>query len=292
MTSSTRQPIKQGPFECRTRSIRSSRRTSIALIGASRDQEKIPGRLLSMLRKNEFPGKLYPINPNYGDIDGLKCYPSIAAVGQTNRSCHRHHSGARGSRRAQGMRRRRCQECGDHLVGIRRGGRRQRRHAGGDRRSRPHHRHADFRSQCGRILQRSPACRRHFQPDRRRQAGCAAAGRDHTADRHRCPERRHRLCDLSPRQSTRHRAQLCRQRRQRIRPRRRRIPRLHGAGCLDRRDPAVHRGHSRCREVSRRRPACRRNRQARHRDKSRPLRRGRARGGIAYREHGRLVRGL
>src|SRR5216684_9249839 len=45
---------------------------SIALIGASRDQEKIPGRLLSMLRKNEFPGKIYPINPNYGDIDGLK----------------------------------------------------------------------------------------------------------------------------------------------------------------------------------------------------------------------------
>jgi acetate---CoA ligase (ADP-forming) len=55
---------------------------SIALIGASRDLEKIPGRLLSMLRKNEFPGKIYPINPNYEDIDGLKCYPSIADVGQ------------------------------------------------------------------------------------------------------------------------------------------------------------------------------------------------------------------
>src|SRR5438477_6788391 len=55
---------------------------SVALIGASRDLEKIPGRLLSMLRKNEFPGKIYPINPNYGDIDGLKCYPSIADVGQ------------------------------------------------------------------------------------------------------------------------------------------------------------------------------------------------------------------
>jgi acyl-CoA synthetase (NDP forming) len=55
---------------------------SIALIGASRDLEKIPGRLLSMLRKNEFPGKLYPVNLNYGDIDGLKCYPSIADVGQ------------------------------------------------------------------------------------------------------------------------------------------------------------------------------------------------------------------
>jgi acyl-CoA synthetase (NDP forming) len=55
---------------------------SIALIGASRDLDKIPGRLLSFLRKNEFPGKIYPINPNYGDIDGLKCYPSIVDVGQ------------------------------------------------------------------------------------------------------------------------------------------------------------------------------------------------------------------
>lgn len=54
---------------------------SIALIGASRDHEKIPGRLLSMLRKNEYPGKLYLINPNYDDIDGLKCYRSIADIG-------------------------------------------------------------------------------------------------------------------------------------------------------------------------------------------------------------------
>src|SRR5258708_8284517 len=54
---------------------------SIALIGASRELEKIPGRLLSMLRKNEYPGKIYPINPNYPDIDGLKCYKTIADVG-------------------------------------------------------------------------------------------------------------------------------------------------------------------------------------------------------------------
>ncbi len=57
--------------------------SSIALIGASRDHEKIPGRLLSMLRKNEFPGRLYPVNPNCADIDGLKCFPSIADVGQS-----------------------------------------------------------------------------------------------------------------------------------------------------------------------------------------------------------------
>jgi acyl-CoA synthetase (NDP forming) len=55
---------------------------SIALIGASRDLEKIPGRLLSMLRKNGYPGRIYPINPNYGDIDGLKCFSAIADVGQ------------------------------------------------------------------------------------------------------------------------------------------------------------------------------------------------------------------
>ncbi|HLG85473.1 MAG TPA: acetate--CoA ligase family protein [Bradyrhizobium sp.] len=53
---------------------------SIALIGASRDQEKIPGRLLAMLRKNGFPGKIYPINPNYDAIDGLACFKSIADV--------------------------------------------------------------------------------------------------------------------------------------------------------------------------------------------------------------------
>jgi acyl-CoA synthetase (NDP forming) len=56
--------------------------SSIALIGASRDLEKIPGRLLSMLRKNRYPGRIYPVNPNYGELDGLKCYPSIADVGQ------------------------------------------------------------------------------------------------------------------------------------------------------------------------------------------------------------------
>src|SRR3954453_13195823 len=54
---------------------------SIALIGASRDHEKIPGRLLSMLRKNEYPGKIYPVNPNYAEIDGLTCYKSITEIG-------------------------------------------------------------------------------------------------------------------------------------------------------------------------------------------------------------------
>src|SRR3954447_22504851 len=55
--------------------------SSIALIGASRDLDKIPGRLLAMLRKNGYPGRLYPVNPNYDEIDGLSCFKSIADVG-------------------------------------------------------------------------------------------------------------------------------------------------------------------------------------------------------------------
>ncbi|MHB0773007.1 acetate--CoA ligase family protein [Bradyrhizobium sp. 1.29L] len=53
---------------------------SIAVIGASRDQGKISGRLLAFLRNNEFPGKIYPVNPNCDEIDGLKCYKSIKDI--------------------------------------------------------------------------------------------------------------------------------------------------------------------------------------------------------------------
>jgi acyl-CoA synthetase (NDP forming) len=56
--------------------------SGIAIIGASRDPAKIPGLLLAFLRKNQFPGRIFPVNPNYPDIDGLICYPSIAAIGQ------------------------------------------------------------------------------------------------------------------------------------------------------------------------------------------------------------------
>jgi acyl-CoA synthetase (NDP forming) len=55
--------------------------SSIAIIGASRDPVKIPGLLLAFLRKNGFPGRIFPVNPNYPDIDGLLCHPSIAAIG-------------------------------------------------------------------------------------------------------------------------------------------------------------------------------------------------------------------
>ena len=187
---------------------------SIALIGASRDLEKIPGRLLSMLRKNEFPGKIYPINPNYGDIDGLRCFPIDRRGRTADRSRHRHHSRPRRARRARAMRRRRRQECRHHLVGFCRGGRRQRRHAGRHRGAGEANGDADFRSQCRRIPERGAEGRGDLQPDRRCQAGPCAAGRDQTPDRHRRAIRWHRLCHQASRQSARGGDQLLRQRRQ------------------------------------------------------------------------------
>ncbi len=55
--------------------------SSIAIIGASRDDKKIPGLLLTFLRRNGFSGEIYPVNPSYDSIGDLRCYPSIASIG-------------------------------------------------------------------------------------------------------------------------------------------------------------------------------------------------------------------
>jgi acetate---CoA ligase (ADP-forming) len=55
---------------------------SIAILGASPDVTKIRGLLLQVLRKNGYPGRIYPVNPNHARIDGLDCYPGIGAIGE------------------------------------------------------------------------------------------------------------------------------------------------------------------------------------------------------------------
>ena len=55
---------------------------SIAVLGASPDLHRIRGRLLHQLRENGFPGRILPINPSYQDVGGLRCFPSIGAVGE------------------------------------------------------------------------------------------------------------------------------------------------------------------------------------------------------------------
>jgi acyl-CoA synthetase (NDP forming) len=53
---------------------------SVAVIGASPDRTKIRGVLLDQLKSGGYSGAIYPINPGYGEIDGLRCYPTIGAV--------------------------------------------------------------------------------------------------------------------------------------------------------------------------------------------------------------------
>jgi acyl-CoA synthetase (NDP forming) len=57
---------------------------SIAVIGASDDPERIGGRPLAYLR-DSWAGEgrfVYPINPTRSEVQGLRSYPSIAAVGR------------------------------------------------------------------------------------------------------------------------------------------------------------------------------------------------------------------
>ncbi len=53
---------------------------SIAIIGASREPNKIGHAITKNFIDSGFPGKIFPINPNAREIIGLKCYPSISAV--------------------------------------------------------------------------------------------------------------------------------------------------------------------------------------------------------------------
>lgn len=53
---------------------------SIAIFGASDTPMSFGWRILSTLRGLGFPGEVYPINPKYEEVLGLKCYPDFAAV--------------------------------------------------------------------------------------------------------------------------------------------------------------------------------------------------------------------
>ena len=55
---------------------------SVAVIGASRDVNKIGGAITANLRQAGFTGSIYLVNPNASEIQGIRCYPSVAAIGQ------------------------------------------------------------------------------------------------------------------------------------------------------------------------------------------------------------------
>jgi acyl-CoA synthetase (NDP forming) len=56
---------------------------SIAIVGASQDLITISGQPLQHLQTHGYAGRLYPVNPKYQEILGVKCYPSITALPET-----------------------------------------------------------------------------------------------------------------------------------------------------------------------------------------------------------------
>ncbi len=53
---------------------------SVAVIGASRDRESIPGRLFWNLLAYGFTGTVYPVNPRTPVVQGVPSYPSVEAI--------------------------------------------------------------------------------------------------------------------------------------------------------------------------------------------------------------------
>ncbi len=53
---------------------------SIAVIGASREEDKIGNVILKNLLTQGYTGKIYPVNPKADEILGLKCYRSINEI--------------------------------------------------------------------------------------------------------------------------------------------------------------------------------------------------------------------
>lgn len=55
--------------------------TSVAIVGASEDASRIGGGLiLHFLKRHGFKGTIYPVNPKRETVQGLPCFPTLAAV--------------------------------------------------------------------------------------------------------------------------------------------------------------------------------------------------------------------
>lgn len=51
---------------------------TVAILGASRDRHKYGNKSLRAHQQQGY--EVYPVNPHADEIEGLKCYPSLAAV--------------------------------------------------------------------------------------------------------------------------------------------------------------------------------------------------------------------
>jgi len=55
---------------------------SVAIIGASRQKGKVGYEILRSMLDADFPGKVFPVNPQADTVEGLKCYPDLQSIGQ------------------------------------------------------------------------------------------------------------------------------------------------------------------------------------------------------------------
>ena len=53
---------------------------SVAVVGASVKEGSLGRQMMVELLRGGFEGAIYPVNPGYDDVLGLRCYPSIADV--------------------------------------------------------------------------------------------------------------------------------------------------------------------------------------------------------------------
>jgi acyl-CoA synthetase (NDP forming) len=56
------------------------RPASVAILGCSNDFDRISGRTLRYFLEKGYAGRLYPVNPKYPEIGGLRCYPDVASI--------------------------------------------------------------------------------------------------------------------------------------------------------------------------------------------------------------------
>ena len=55
---------------------------SVALIGASNKEGSLGHDMIKMIKEGGYKGEVYPINPKYEEVCGIKCYPSLEAIGK------------------------------------------------------------------------------------------------------------------------------------------------------------------------------------------------------------------
>ena len=56
---------------------------SVAVIGASANLEQFNGRVVKNLLRHGFGGRVYPVNPKYEEVAGVRCWPRLDALPET-----------------------------------------------------------------------------------------------------------------------------------------------------------------------------------------------------------------